>query len=40
METRYVQGSGEWRMSVPLGPLEVKVARGPGYAVVRRKVDG
>ena len=39
METRYVHGAGEWRMSVPLGPLEIKVARGPGYAVVRRKVD-
>ena len=39
METRYVHGAGEWRMSVPLGPLEIKVARGPGHAVVRRKVD-
>ena len=39
METRYVHGAGEWRMSVPLGPLEIEVARGPGYAVVRRKVD-
>jgi TolB protein len=40
METRYVHGAGEWRISVPPGPLEIKVARGPGYAVVRRKVDG
>jgi len=39
METRYVHGAGEWTMSVPLGPLEIKVARGPGYRVVRRKVD-
>src|SRR5438067_7985355 len=39
METRYVHGAGEWRMFVPPGPLEIKVARGPGYAVVRRKVD-
>ena len=39
METRYVHGAGEWKMSVPLGPLEIKVVRGPGFAVVRRKVD-
>src|SRR5207245_4198147 len=39
METRYVHGAGEWRMSVPPGPLEIKVARGPGYPVVRRQVD-
>src|SRR5256885_17248778 len=26
-------------MSVTPGPLEIKIARGPGYAVVRRKVD-
>src|SRR2546426_7708116 len=39
METRYVHGAGEWRMSVPLGPLEIKVARGPGYPGGRRKVD-
>jgi len=39
IETRYVEGAGEWRMPVPEGPLEIKVARGPGYAVVRRKVD-
>src|SRR5258705_12910975 len=25
---------------VPPGPLEVKIARGPEYALVRRKVDG
>src|SRR5439155_26426745 len=24
---------------VPLGSLEIKVARGPGYPVVRRKID-
>ena len=39
METRYVHGGGEWRMSVPAGSLEIKAARGPGYAVVRRKVE-
>ena len=39
METRYVHGPGEWKMMVPPGPLEIEVARGPGYAMVRRKVD-
>jgi TolB protein len=39
METRYVHGAGEWRMAVPEGPLEIKVARGPGHPVVRRKID-
>ena len=38
-ETRYAEGAGEWRMAVPDGPLDVKVARGPGYPVVRRKVE-
>jgi hypothetical protein len=40
METRYVHGAGEWKMSVPVGPLEIKVARGPGYAIVQRKIYG
>ncbi|HYS09477.1 MAG TPA: CehA/McbA family metallohydrolase [Myxococcales bacterium] len=39
-EPRYVHGSGEFRLMVPPGPLDVKVARGPEYAIVRRKVDG
>ena len=38
-ETRYVEGAGEWKMSVPVGPLEIKLARGPGHAVVRRNVE-
>jgi len=39
IETRYVEGAGEWTMAVPEGPLEIKVARGPGHPIVRRKVD-
>ena len=38
-ETRYVEGDGEWKMAVPEGPLEITVARGPGHAVVRRKIE-
>jgi TolB protein len=38
-EPRYVHGTGEWKIEVPPGPLDVKVARGPDYPVVRRKVE-